>query len=75
MSSSISNYCDSAELPDSIVAAITLCAKGRYQAELLAGGYLWSGAGLQGRARQFGARYSKSRANLLTRINNALPKG
>jgi len=61
-------------LPAQIVDTIEAQARGTYQRDLLDGGESWSGASLKGRASDYGAVYARSRGNLLTRINNALPK-
>ena len=51
-------------LRENIMAA----AVGDYQRDLLTGRARWSGADLKGKARQYGARYRVSRANLVDRI-------
>lgn len=62
-------------MPVSIESLILSCARGCYQRALLEGREPWSGAGLRGRAAQFGARYARSRKGLVDRINAALPSG
>ncbi|NIO67515.1 MAG: hypothetical protein GTN71_00245 [Anaerolineae bacterium] len=62
-------------IPSQIVNIIEAQAKGPYQRDLLDGGESWSGASLAGKASNYGAVYARSRANLLARINDALPKG
>ena len=49
-------------------------AKGDYQHNLLCGREAWSGAGLRGTARLWGARYATSRRNLLRRIRDLAAK-
>jgi hypothetical protein len=63
------------DLPEEITTTINGCARGSYQRHLLDGGESWSGASLQGKASEYGARYAASRENLLTAINAALPVG
>lgn len=46
--------------------------KGRYQKDLLTGSAIWSGADLRGKARQYGAKYARSRNSLLENINQNL---
>lgn len=46
-------------------------ARGVYQLDLLHGNAAWSGAGLRGKARSWGAAYARSRAKLLSRIKAA----
>ena len=46
-------------------------AKGSYQRDLLLGYESLSGATLRGTAKNWGARYAESRANLLSRIRQA----
>jgi len=45
---------------------------GKYQADVIYGHALPSGADLQGRARHYGARYARSRAVAIARVNDAL---
>ena len=51
------------------------CALGCYQHDLIEGRVPWSGAGLQGKASSWGARYAESRENLLDRLDRALVLG
>jgi hypothetical protein len=44
------------------------CARGPYQRELLKGRARWSGAGLTGMAKTYGASYKRSRASLVERV-------
>jgi hypothetical protein len=46
-------------------------ARGCYQRAILTGDARVSGSDLRGRAREFGARYSRSRANLMGRLTAA----
>lgn len=55
---------------DSYRRALALC-KGTYQENLVRGIEALSGATLQGRAKQFWARYRASRENLLSRMTEA----
>jgi hypothetical protein len=48
-----------------------LLARGNYQADLINGHCRWSGADLRGRASAFGARYARSRRNLIQRLRDA----
>lgn len=50
--------------------ALALC-KGTYQENLIRGIEALSGATLQGRAKQYWARYRQSRENLLARMSEA----
>lgn len=43
-------------------------ARGNYQRELLLGRRRWSGADLQGKAREFASKYAASRKHLIARI-------
>lgn len=56
---------------DNAKAAALRCARGSYQRALLNDAEAWSGAGLQGKARQYGASYYRSRKNLLERLETA----
>ena len=66
---------DFSRLPDSIMAMIVAQVRGSYQADLITGDEAWSGSSLQGRARNWGARYAASRDALLDRIRASLPRG
>lgn len=46
-------------------------ARGSYQVELALGARAWSGADLQGRAKDYASRYATSRRNLLARWQGA----
>ena len=53
---------------------ITKFAKGQYQLHVLLGYQAISGADLRGKARQYGARYKRSRRHLLARLqDNGVP--
>ena len=47
------------------------CASGSYQQDLVEGRARWSGADLEGAARQWGGRYSGSRRSLLRKMRAA----
>ena len=53
--------------PAATELALTLC-RGSYQRALIMGTETWSGAGLRGRAGQYGARDARSRQALLLRL-------
>lgn len=55
---------------DAYKRALALC-KGQYQENLIRGIEALSGATLQGRAKQYWARYRQSRENLLSRMTDA----
>lgn len=61
--------------PNHISNIINNCALGSYQANLLDGGESWSGSSLCGAASSYGFHYSRSREQLLHRIQAALPTG
>jgi hypothetical protein len=46
-------------------------ARGTYQLDLIHGNAAWSGADLQGRARQWSSRYARSRNSLIGRLKKA----
>lgn len=48
-------------------AALAL-ARGCYQRDLVWGWARWSGADLKGKAKKWGAKYARSRANLVGRL-------
>jgi hypothetical protein len=60
---------DQTTLPAIVKRIIWSAPKGSYQEDLLMGKEAWSGATLEGKARDYSARYSASRENLLNRIN------
>ncbi len=47
-------------------------ARGDYQHALLSGRRAWSGADLAGKAKTYGAKYHRSRGQLITRIDTTL---
>lgn len=57
--------------PQACLAAALKLARGHYQRDVLLGHETLSGAGLQGRAAEYGARYKESRCALLTRCKRA----
>lgn len=57
--------------PQACFTAALKLARGYYQRNVLLGRETLSGAGLQGRAAEYGARYKKSRCGLLTRCRRA----
>lgn len=50
--------------------AFSLC-KGSYQQSLIEGQSRWSGSDLKGKAKKFGAKYSRSRNRLVQRMADA----
>lgn len=50
--------------------ALKLC-RGHYQRALINGRQLWSGADLRGVAKEYSCSYSRSRANLIKRLEGA----
>ncbi len=57
--------------PQACLDAALKLARGHYQRDVLFGRETLSGAGLQGRAAEYGARYKESRCGLLTRCKRA----
>jgi len=59
-------------VPDIVSKAIHACARGCYQAALLAGRQNWAGSDLSGKANKYGSHYARSRAGLIARIEDAI---
>lgn len=57
----------------SFVRAALVQARGSYQRALLEGDETWSGSTLKGKAREWGARYDRSRRELVHRIAIVIP--
>jgi len=62
------------QIPKRLLALIKSQARGEYQEDLIAGSARWSGSDLTGTARTYAARYSRSRDNLVERIDKALKR-
>lgn len=60
------------DIPEDIRGRVHAQAAGPHQSDLLYGHHRWSGAGLKGKARQYGASYARHRQNLLERIQATL---
>ena len=58
-------------MTENAAAVAKTLARGGYQADLVAGGAMWSGSDLKGKAGAWGGSYAKSRQALAKRMRNA----